>query len=164
MPGDHLWIDAWIPRDDPLWHDDVSHAALWAGQWWSDALEAVGIGGTVVHSGRAQSGRYPAICFSGRGPGEVVAPSGAKIMGLSQWRSREGALFHTCAYTHFDAAPLVGLIALSDTDRVTWREALDGTAVGVEDLTRGSATLAGLSQRLSSTFGDWATTPAAPRV
>src|ERR1700722_14899773 len=38
-PGDHLWIDAWIPRDDPLWDPDVSVAAAWVGAWWRAALE-----------------------------------------------------------------------------------------------------------------------------
>ena len=32
-----------------------------------------------------------------------------KVMGVSQWRGKEGALFHTCAYTHWDPRPLVEL-------------------------------------------------------
>ncbi len=162
LPGDHLWFDAWIPRDDPLWRDDVSHAAVWAGEWWRDALETVGITGTTVHRGGAVSGPHPSICFSGRGPGEVIAPSGAKIMGLSQWRSREGALFHTCVYHHFDAASLVDLIALGDTDRAQWRQALNATAVGVEDLVRAKDSFATLTERLTATFANWAVPPTTP--
>src|ERR1035441_643755 len=42
-PGDHLWVDAWIPRDDPLWSSEVADAALWCGAWWSDALAQTGV-------------------------------------------------------------------------------------------------------------------------
>ena len=31
-PGGQLWLDAWIPRDDPLWVLDVSAAAEWVGR------------------------------------------------------------------------------------------------------------------------------------
>jgi lipoate-protein ligase A len=156
-PGDHLWVDAWIPRVDPLWQADVSGAATWVGEWWRTALGAVGvgIGQVVVHRGVAIPGPYGAtICFSGRGPGEVFHGA-AKVMGLSQWRCREGALFHTCAYTHWDAAPLVSLLDLDEASRVAWTDELAGAAVGIEDLPGPGATAATLAQCLLSTFPHW---------
>ena len=56
-PGEQLWLDAWIPRDDPLWVADVSAAAEWVGAWWTDAL--AGAGSTVSRStaGRVGTGR-----------------------------------------------------------------------------------------------------------
>ena len=162
-PGDHLWVDAWIPRDDPLWGVDVSAAATWVGEWWRAALGVIGVGECVVHEGRAVPGPYGAtICFSGRGPGEVFR-GGAKIMGLSQWRSREGALFQTCAYTHWDATPLVNLLDLDVDSRAAWSMELSGSAVGIEDLLgagvgagagAGSA-MATLARNLLSTFPHW---------
>jgi lipoate-protein ligase A len=157
LPGDHLWIDAWIPREDPLWDADVSEAAIWVGAWWGAALEAIGIGDCGVHRGKAIPGRRDLVCFSGRGPGEVFH-RGAKIMGLSQWRSREGALFHACAYTHWDPAPLVDLLDLDESDRVAWRDDLAASAVGVEDLLGPGRAVATLAEHLLSTFPHWGST------
>jgi lipoate-protein ligase A len=168
-PGDHLWVDAWIPRHDPLWRVDVSEAAHWAGEWWRAALASAGVGGCTVHQGGADPGPFGrAICFSGRGPGEVFH-GGAKVMGLSQWRSREGALFHTCAYSRWEAEPLVGLLDLDEPTRTEWADELALSAVGLMDLIgpgsgAGSDTLPGnaaesaqgtVAQALLSTFPHW---------
>jgi lipoate---protein ligase len=158
-PGDHLWLDAWIPRDDPLWRLDVTDAANWAGEWWRAALTSVGAGGCAVHQGAASPGPFgQAVCFSGRGPGEVFHHE-AKVMGLSQWRSREGALFHTCAYTRWDAGPLVGLLDLNEPTRVIWANELARSAVGIGELTgtggTDDAALASLGHGLLSTFPHW---------
>jgi lipoate-protein ligase A len=164
-PGDHLWVDAWIPRHDPLWRVDVSEAAHWAGEWWRAALASSGVGGCAVHRGGASPGPFGrAVCFSGRGPGEVFLGE-AKVMGLSQWRSREGALFHTCAYTRWEAGPLVGLLDLDEPTRAVWAEELALSAVGLVDLIgAGSGTgtanaaesaLGSVAQALLSTFPHW---------
>ena len=124
-------------------------------------LGVIGVGECVVHEGRAVPGPYGAvICFSGRGPGEVFRGE-AKIMGLSQWRSREGALFQTCAYTHWEATPLVNLLDLDEGSRAAWSVELSGSAVGIEDLL-GSGSWAGtgvamaaLARNLLSTFHHW---------
>ncbi len=109
-PGEQLWLDAWIPRDDLLWSDDVSVAAEWAGRWWVQALEGVGLAGLAVQRGRAVPGPWgDLVCFAGRGPGEVVSGD-RKVVGLSQWRAREGALFSTCAYARWDPAPLLAVL------------------------------------------------------
>jgi lipoate---protein ligase len=166
LPGDHLWIDAWIPRDDPLWQADVSEAAAWVGAWWAAAFDELGVADCEVHRGKAVPGAHEPVCFSGRGPGEVFH-QGAKLMGLSQWRSREGALFHSCAYTHWDATPLVDLFDLPEATRAAWREDLRGSAVGIEDLLGpgwgsgsgpGSA-MAVLAEGLLSTFPNWGSAP-----
>ncbi len=109
-PGEQLWLDVWIPRDDPLWVVDVSVAAEWVGAWWTEALAGVGQHGFDVHRGRSVPGDLGEIvCFAGRGPGEVFHGE-SKVVGLSQWRAREGALFSTCAYLHWDPAPLLAVI------------------------------------------------------
>jgi hypothetical protein len=80
---------------------------------------------------------------------------GAKVMGLSQWRSREGALFHSCAYAHWDAAPLVSLLELDESTRAAWRADLAGSAVGIEDLLGPGNAMATLAEGLLSTFPHW---------
>ena len=43
-PNEVLWIDLIIPRDDPLWQDDVGRAFWWLGDLWSGALADCGAG------------------------------------------------------------------------------------------------------------------------
>jgi lipoate-protein ligase A len=155
-PDDHLWIEAWIPRDDPLWVADVAVAARWVGDWWRAGLTSLGIRGCRVHEGRAIAGEHGAlVCFSGHGPGEVFRED-RKVMGVSQWRGREGALFHTCAYTHWDPRPLVDLLEVDPGVKESLVEDLAEAAVGVDDIGAGPReTLASLRDVLLSTFANW---------
>jgi lipoate-protein ligase A len=154
QPDEQIWIDAWVPRDDDLWQADVAKAAAWVGAWWIGALSALGLVGLEVHAGRALPGELGGlVCFAGRGPGEVFH-TGRKIMGLSQWRSREGALFSACAYRIWDPAPMIELIAIDAN--VTG--ALTSLAVGVGDLVSGWTDLTSLQDALLSSFSDWAST------
>jgi lipoate-protein ligase A len=156
QPGDHVWIDAWIPRDDPLWVPDVAVAAAWAGAWWCSALAALGLSGFEVHTGRALPGELgELVCFAGRGPGEVFH-RGRKVMGLSQWRSREGALFSTCAYAHWDPVPLTELLHLDEPIRAGLARDLAPIAVGVGDLGLVGPDLAEVRDVLLSSFPSWA--------
>jgi lipoate-protein ligase A len=158
-PGGQLWVDAWIPRDDVLWSHDVSVAAEWVGQWWIEALAAVGVDvgvgvadGLSVHTGRSVPGALgDLVCFAGRGPGEVFV-DGRKVVGLSQWRSREGALFSSCAYLHWDPAALLDLLSLDGEARSELAGELRDVAVGVGGLSPSMPELAGLRQRLVDAF------------
>jgi lipoate---protein ligase len=157
-PGDHLWLDAWIPRADPLWAHDVSAAADWAGSWWSAALSGLGWAGLTVHRGRAEAGELGSlVCFAGRGPGEVFV-GGRKIVGLSQWRAREGALFSSCAYTYWEPDLLAGLLVAGGG---TWgtgerldRSSLESVAVGVLEVDGGPPHLGPLRDALLGSFPD----------
>lgn len=99
-PGD-LWLDFWIPAADPRHRDDVRAAAALVGAWWRDALVAAGVDGVRVHVG---AGAPAVVCFGSTGDGEVerVAPDGStrKVVGLTQWRVREGSLLSTVLPAH----------------------------------------------------------------
>jgi lipoate---protein ligase len=133
-PGDPIWIDLWLPRGDPLWLDDVVGATGWVGEWWAAVLRRSGMRGLAVH-GSASGGDPFArkVCFAGVGPGEVTA-GGRKVVGVAQWRCREGALFHTCAYRHFDPLPLADLLALPPDVRRSASDRLARSAAGLADL------------------------------
>jgi lipoate-protein ligase A len=156
QPRDHLWIDAWIPRGDPLWDADVAAAATWVGSWWRAGLASLGVRGCDVHEGRSVPGEHGSlVCFAGKGPGEVFQAD-RKVMGVSQWRGREGALFHTCAYTHWDPATLVSLLAMALESREGLVRDLAQTAVGVEETdvaASGAITL--LRDALLTSFPTW---------
>jgi lipoate---protein ligase len=155
-PGDHLWLDAWIPRDDSLWDHDVSRAAEWVGAWWSDALKGLGTGGFEVHTGRSVPGELgELVCFAGRGPGEVLH-AGRKVVGLSQWRSREGALFSSCVYDRWDPAGLLGLLDVDDVARAALVSDLASAAVGVEELEPAVDDMEALGRALLASFDSWA--------
>jgi len=131
VPGDPLWVDVWLPRGDPLWHDDVVDAARWVGEWWSSALRAAGARGLSVHAGPSVRGPWSAVaCFAGLGPGEVEA-EGRKVVGVSQWRSRQGALFQTCAYRLVDPRPLVDLLDPRSAPPEGWEALADHLGASV---------------------------------
>jgi len=138
-PGDHLWMDAWIPRDDPLWNADVSAAAEWVGAWWRRALAQFGVHDSSlhVHRGRWVPGELGVlVCFAGRGPGEVFVGD-RKLVGLSQWRSREGALFSSCAYVRWDPRPMIELFNLDDPTRSGLADDLASAGIGLLDVDPG---------------------------
>lgn len=113
-PGRVLWIDVVVPDGDPLWQADVGRAFLWLGQAWVDALGSAGATGGPwqVHDGKLELGRFGAkVCFAGRGPGEVLDADGRKVVGISQRRTREGALFQCAVPLRWDAQHLVGLLS-----------------------------------------------------
>ena len=133
-PGEQLWLDAWIPRDDPLWVADVSAAAEWVGAWWTGALTGLGQRGLEVHRGRSVPGAFgDLVCFAGRGPGEVFHGS-RKVVGLSQWRAREGALFSSCAYLRWDPTSLLALMDVDARRRADLAGGLPSVACGLAEL------------------------------
>lgn len=111
-PGRLVWVDVFVPADDPLWVADVGRAFLWLGRAWAAALAAVGVAGAAVHDGPlVRTAWSRRVCFAGLGPGEVTV-AGAKVVGISQRRARAGALFQCAALLAWDPAPLVDLLGL----------------------------------------------------
>jgi lipoate-protein ligase A len=105
-PGDLVWIDVVVPREDLLWDDDVGRASHWLGEAWAEAiLEVTGgvVAPTVHRSGLRRSALSPVVCFAGLGPGELTV-DGRKVVGLSQRRTRAFARFQTSVPLLWDAA------------------------------------------------------------
>jgi len=107
-----VWIDVVIPRTDPLWVDDVGRSMHFVGRAWSDVLVGLGMTDAVVNEGpHIASDWSKRLCVAGRGTGEVFSASGAKIVGVSQRRTRDFARFQCIAYvawpteTHLGAIP-----------------------------------------------------------
>ena len=151
-PGNPLWLDAWVPRDDPLWVVDVSVAAEWVGAWWTEALRQLGVNGLTVHTGRSVPGDLgDLVCFAGRGPGEVF-DGARKVVGLSQWRSREGALFSSCAYVAWDPMPLLELLHIDEHSQTELARRLPGVAVGLRQLVPPMTDVSRLRELVLGTF------------
>lgn len=135
-PDSTVWVDVWLPRHGALWMDGAPATARMVGAWWRDALIAAGADGArlAIHAGGLVRGPWSdLVCFAGRGPGEVIA-DGRKVVGLTQWRCREGALVQGCAYRTWDPSRLVDLLAVPGRDRQPLLGALAGAACGLSDL------------------------------
>ena len=65
-----------------------------------------------VHRSRAVRNDWSdVVCFAGVGPGEVTAGT-AKVAGVAQRRTREGARLHSMAPLSWDPAALLELLAI----------------------------------------------------
>lgn len=97
LPGSQVWVDFFVPASDPLWSDDVAHAAQWVGELWSAVVEPFVAEPISVHSGRLVADRWGRlVCFAGSGPGEVFT-GGHKVVGVSQRRTRSRVRIQTTA-------------------------------------------------------------------
>ncbi len=146
-PGLVSWVDVFVPYGDPLWDDDVGRASWWLGQAWADALILAGAPGAEVWRGALQRSAWSSkVCFAGTGPGEVSL-EGQKAVGISQRRTRRGALFQCALVESWDPAPVLDVLALAAEERAAAAGELAGIARGVgRDVADGtvSAFLAGL--------------------
>lgn len=115
VSADAVWIDVTLGREDPLWTDDVSRSALWLGQSWMRALSTVGLGRLSVHEGAMVHHELErTVCFAGLAPGEVTDAGGAKVVGISQRRTREGARFQCVAYLRWTPSSFASALTLDD--------------------------------------------------
>ncbi|MGQ0520598.1 MAG: lipoyl protein ligase domain-containing protein [Actinomycetota bacterium] len=116
-PGRVVWADVVVPAGDPLWQVDVGRAAWWLGEAWAAALADLGLAGAAVHRGGLVRTRWSAlVCFAGLGPGEVTV-AGRKAVGISQRRTRDGALFQCAVPLAWDPAPLIDLLVPAPAER-----------------------------------------------
>ena len=129
LPGGQVWVDFFVPASDPLWSDDVAHAAQWVGELWSVAVEPFVAEPISVHSGRLVADRWGRlVCFAGSGPGEVFA-GGRKVVGVSQRRTRSRVRIQTTARLGHPG-PAASITA--DDRRLDELELLDVTAADRE--------------------------------
>jgi len=129
-PGHQVWLDVCLPRDDPLWDDDVGRSARWLGSAVAAALVGLGAEGAQAHLGPIQPTAWShQVCFAGRAPGEVVVGS-RKVVGTSQRRSRDGAVFQVAVALVWAPSILVDLLGLP----VGAGAAVADTAVGLGEL------------------------------
>jgi lipoate-protein ligase A len=135
LPGDPVWIDAWVPRGDRFWDDDVARAFDWLGATWTRALVSLGCAGMAAHrGGYAACTRWSSlICFGGVGTGEVVSAEGRKVVGIAQRRTRAGAWFHSACVLRWAPDPLLDVLDLPDAEQAAARTGLEAVAGGILD-------------------------------
>ncbi len=146
--GRSLWIDVLLPRSDERWVDDVGLSFHWLGAAWADALAGLGVAAAVHRGGLEKTDWGSLVCFGSVGPGEVVV-DGRKVVGISQRRTRAGALFQCLVHETWAPDELLDLLVLTTAERAAAAEDLRGRAAGpgvpLADLER--ALLARLTRR-----------------
>lgn len=109
-PDEFVWLDLEIPASDGLWNDDIARAMWWVGELWRSALGDFEPMATV-HQGRLVTTRWSSeVCFAGTGPGEVLV-GGAKMVGVSQRRTRLAARFQTMLHLRWRPDVVASLVA-----------------------------------------------------
>ncbi|MGO9405884.1 MAG: lipoyl protein ligase domain-containing protein [Acidimicrobiales bacterium] len=115
-PGLQVWLDVFVPNDDPLAQSDVGKSFHWLGDAFAAAIASV-LGtsaaqvGVEVNRGPRQSTPWsPTLCYAGLGAGEVTV-AGRKVVGMSQRRERSGAWIHSMALLTDRAGDLADLLA-----------------------------------------------------
>ena len=129
-PGELVWVDAFVPAGDHLWSPDVGRATHWLGSAWAGALATSGVEASWHDGGLVTAPWSGLVCFAGLGPGEVRV-GGAKVVGVSQRRTREGALFSSAALLRWDPSRLLALLALDPSERERGARELAGAARAV---------------------------------
>lgn len=147
LPGEVTWFDVVIPTGGPGWADDVHAPMVWLGHRLAAVFASVtgSADDIAVHDGRLISTEHSRLlCFDGIGPGEVLL-GGAKLVGISQRRTRSAARLQCCWYHHYDPAALVSLLAAEVRPALA-----DLEPVSTVDAATSSDVVAALAGRLST--------------
>ena len=134
LDDDMVWVDVFVPVGHARWDADIGRSMWWLGQAWAEALHEVGVADVVVHRDAMVRTRWSSlVCFAGLGAGEVTL-EGRKIVGISQRRSRAGALFQCGVLRRWHPDRLVDALAgLDQLDRVALRRVVADAGVGIGD-------------------------------
>ncbi len=121
VPEEYIWLDVILPAGEPGWSDDVHRPMVWLGRHLARVMASVSAevdsspGSAVrgaafeVHDGALVATAWSRIvCFDGVGPGEVLR-GGAKLVGISQRRTREAARLQVLWHSSYDPAALPAL-------------------------------------------------------
>ncbi len=115
VPGAVTWVDVIVPFGSPGWAADIHAPMVWAGRHLATVLGGL-LGGLLdervisVHDGPMVSSTWSStVCFDGLGSGEVLL-DGAKLVGISQRRTRHAARLQCCWYNDYDPTALVDLL------------------------------------------------------
>jgi lipoate-protein ligase A len=112
-PGEVGWIDVVVPHEGPGWTSDVQQQMVWLGGHLARVLADLGgieSGRLRVHGGAMVSTEWSTtICFDGVGAGEVLL-DGAKLIGISQRRTRGWARLQCSWYLRYEPDELLTLL------------------------------------------------------
>ncbi len=136
LQPEDVWVDWWIPVDDPRWSSDLHVTSRLAGGWWREVLAERVDGVVEMHEGSLQGDpAWRVACFAGRGPGEVFV-DGRKAAGVTQWRVREGVFLSTVLHSA-SSRPIIDLLVdvPAGLEAALEHHTLDSLALDGDDVT-----------------------------
>lgn len=111
--GAMCWFDVIVPADHPRFvavAGDVTGSMVWLGRHIAAALADLGVTGVAVHDEAMVCTPWSRlVCFAGVGGGEGLV-DGAKLVGISQRRRRQGARFQCMVHTRWNPERMLGLL------------------------------------------------------
>jgi lipoate-protein ligase A len=128
VPGEVVWVDLLLAASHRAFTADLRASMMWMGDQWAAVFQAlVQSPSEAIAQTEAAMTKVPAsseievfggaversawadlLCFGGLGPGEVTV-GGAKLVGLSQRRTRAGAWFQMAIHRRFEVTDLAEL-------------------------------------------------------
>jgi lipoate-protein ligase A len=111
------WVEMWLPAGTIDEQHDLRATAHQVGGWWREALRSCGVVAEVHRDEMIAAEQGAIACFAGLGPGELTV-AGRKLVGVSQWRSKDGVLVSSVVARR---APLSLAAHLADRGRAVPR-------------------------------------------
>ncbi len=130
-PKQTIWIDLWLPAASSLVRD-VRGLLIGVGEHLRSVLASRGVDGLRIVEPTGQVAQSVA-CFAALGFGELVDSTGRKLLGLTAWRSRDGALVQSAVYRARDHR-LPEILSLDDTERTALGRVLDDEVTDLRSL------------------------------
>lgn len=128
-PSRQLWVDISIPKDDPLYRDDVQKSFFPIGSIFLEVLSRISRNEFEMHTGNLIGGLIgKEICFAGVGPGEITF-EGAKVVGISQRRTANGSVFQCTVYSRYPFVEITDIMG-----SVVESVPMPGYALGIAEI------------------------------
>ena len=116
-PNSTVWIDVVAPRTSSLWSSELAENFLIVGRLWQQALMSLGVSTQLCAEAPERTPAASLACWAGVGWGELTI-EGAKVVGLSQRRTRWGARVQAMAVLDGSARLVADYLLSDDADLV----------------------------------------------
>jgi lipoate-protein ligase A len=134
-----LLLDLALPREHPLYTDDVTESYRWIGEVWAAALRDLGLDARPISVAAARADTAALdplvrrVCFGGRSPYETLVDH-RKVVGLAQIRRRAGALYQAGVYLRWSPERSAQLLAATAPERIDLAQQLAARVAGLNEL------------------------------
>ncbi len=129
-PSVTVWIDVVAPKSSPLYSAELTENFLLVGRSWQTALASLGVATELCVESGGRSAESSLACWAGLGWGELTVGD-AKIVGLSQRRTRWGSRVQAMAVLDGSSARVADYLIASDVVRADLSAALATAALDV---------------------------------
>ena len=129
-----IWVDVFVPAGHHRWDADIGRSMWWLGDAWAKSLTSSGVAEAVVHRDAIVHTKWsPLVCFAGLGAGEVTV-DGRKVVGISQRRTRRGALLQCGLLRRWDPISFLRFLRVGEhSEAEVIAPALASVGLGIGD-------------------------------